>query len=132
MIIDYLLYYMTYRIIPKPLEIPAPEPPVELSTQTTTTPTLPDGGTTASPNSGTVTEILAASTEYRSTVIKNEGPGTVHLYLGDVPAAWESAPKSAQQIEPGGVAVSTLESSQTKLSGWSEGGTADLIIDVVV
>lgn len=123
---------MTYKIIQKKPDIPTPEPPVEFSTQTTTTPSLPDGGTTESPNSGSVTEILAATTEYRSVVIKNEGPGTVHLYLGNVPPAWTSSPKSAQQIEAGGTAVSNLESSKAKLSGWSEGGTANLIVDVVM
>ncbi|MEM1167847.1 MAG: hypothetical protein AAGJ08_01825 [Cyanobacteria bacterium P01_H01_bin.35] len=121
--------YHTYR---KPLIIPEPTPPIEFSTQTTSEVPLPDGGTLEAPISSAVTEILAASTEYRRVSIENEGPGTVHLYIGNVPPAWESAPKSATKIEPGGYVVSRTESCKAKLSGWSEGGEANLVMDVVM
>ncbi|MDJ0553506.1 MAG: hypothetical protein QNJ68_03520 [Microcoleaceae cyanobacterium MO_207.B10] len=122
---------MNYRIIPAPISIPSPTPPVEFTSQVTTKPSLPDGGTLETPIASTVTEILAISSSQRSVFIHNKGPGIVHLYIGDVPAGWEAAPESATKVEPGGFAASSLESSKAKLSGWSEGGTADLVVDVV-
>ncbi|MGB3509427.1 MAG: hypothetical protein WBA93_09315 [Microcoleaceae cyanobacterium] len=122
---------MNYRITPAPFSIPSPTPPTEFTTQTTSKVPLPNGGTLDTPIANTVTEIIASSTTQRSVVIYNKGPGTVHLYIGDVPAGWETAPEAAVQIEPGGFAESSPSSAKAKLSGWSEGGVANLVMDVV-
>lgn len=121
---------MSYHIYPSQSSFSNETQDTEFTVQVTTLVPLPDGGSLGAPNASSVIEIVPSSVTARSIFIFNKGPGTIHLHLGTPSTSWESSPESARQIKPGGYAESTPESSKASLSGWSEGDTANLLVDI--
>ena len=54
------------------------------------------------------------------------------IKFNEVPDDWKSSPMSARTLEPGEYAASNLSSCKAKVSGWSEGDVANLVMDVVM
>lgn len=129
------IYYgrnnMTWQII-APNEINSTPVITEFSSQSTTIDmAIPNGGSIGALIANKHTQILPESATARSVYILNKGPGVVHLFIGTPTSAWIASPQSARKIQPGGSAESDESTCKAPLWGWSEGGAATLVIDIL-
>ncbi len=112
---------------------PAPATPysplVPTSFTVPTTITLPEGGTTAMPQVGSVTQLLAADSNPRTYLIMNLCPSNCFLFFGGVATTWESDIRSPFQAIPGGIFWVSEGFARMSVFGWSATG-GDIIAGV--